>query len=453
MKKLKKVRIRIPHRVIAFLLAWAIILTSLPYQRSEAQDDTQPNLNGIGIYNHVLTGQSDLQTVYHVKFYQTEEYTVKQATETDPAVIGYRYKEFVLQEEYRLFDNDSRSVYLDSDGEMILEQGQIVNFVSTANESFKNFLIAKGITRIVIDVACYEMRDGQNVKNYEQYESPSQKEHWFSGTPAEYDSDVNTLNDPADAENIPLARQIYMLQYYTESGSTQKKIKDIGDYKVKQYDLTPMVDYDVYVQWRDTNASRPSKDSVLFGITRAEGSETPEAYITGTEQTIPEGGTADTTYGGVYAGTEPAETVHRTMTEVDSNNIVYTYSVPERSADNQPYSYDADEKSITDYYIETGTDSHFANYHLTEFSCTIKWGDVAIADKITRQITPQFIREHFELVDETDQNNPYNVMQFSAATFATTKPTPCKAFCIEFHTDADVLLNSIVSHLPGFSIL
>ncbi len=120
-----------------------------------------------------------------------------------------------------------------------------------------------------------------------------------------------------------------------------------------------MVDYDVYVQWRDTNASRPSKDSVLFGITRAEGSETPEAYITGTEQTIPEGGTADTTYGGVYAGTEPAETVHRTMTEVDSNNIVYTYSVPERSADNQPYSYDADEKSITDYYIETGTDSHF----------------------------------------------------------------------------------------------
>ena len=89
MKKLKKVRIRIPHRVIAFLLAWAIILTSLPYQRSEAQDDTQPNLNGIGIYNHVLTGQSDLQTVYHVKFYQTEEDTVTPATE--PAVIGHSY--------------------------------------------------------------------------------------------------------------------------------------------------------------------------------------------------------------------------------------------------------------------------------------------------------------------------------------------------------------------------
>ena len=144
---------------------------------------------------------------------------------TEPAVIGHRYTEYTLGEEYALKDNSNpaKTVYLDSDGEMILEQGQIVNFVSTANESFKNFLIAKGITRIVIDVACHEMRDGQNVKTYEQYESPSQADNWFSGTPAEYDSDVNTLNDPADAENIPLARQIYMLQYYTESGSTQKK--------------------------------------------------------------------------------------------------------------------------------------------------------------------------------------------------------------------------------------
>ena len=227
MKKLKKVRIRIPHRVIAFLLAWAIILTSLPYQRSEAQDDTQPNLNGIGIYNHVLTGQSDLQTVYHVKFYQTVEYTVTPATE--PAVIGHRYTEYTLGEEYALKDNSNpaKTVYLDSDGEMILEQGQIVNFVSTANESFKNFLIAKGITRIVIDVACYEMRDGQDVKTYEQYESPSQAlsqaNNWFSGNPADYDGDANTHNDPAAETNMPLARQIYMLQYYTESGSTQKK--------------------------------------------------------------------------------------------------------------------------------------------------------------------------------------------------------------------------------------
>ena len=41
----------------------------------------------------------------------------------------------------------------------------------------------------------------------------------------------------------------------------------------------------------------------------------------------------------------------------------------------------------------------------------------------------------------------------SAATLAIMKPTPCKAFWIEFHTDADVLLNSIVNHLPGFNTL
>ena len=40
-----------------------------------------------------------------------------------------------------------------------------------------------------------------------------------------------------------------------------------------------------------------------------------------------------------------------------------------------------------------------------------------------------------------------------AATFTTTNPTPCNAFCIEFHTAALVLLNSIVNHLPGFSTL
>ncbi len=152
----KKERITIFHRAVAFMLVWAIVITSLPYIPAKAEELKE----GIGIYNHILTGQTGLQTTYKVKFYYTEKIEVTPAQGDNPAVYRYEYKEFSLPEEYGLKDENGKLVYLESDGQIVLEQGQAVNFISSSNTTFQNFLINNEITRIVIDVVCEEMRDG-----------------------------------------------------------------------------------------------------------------------------------------------------------------------------------------------------------------------------------------------------------------------------------------------------
>lgn len=404
MTTLKNPRITISHRVVAFLLTWAILLTSMPYQRARAED-----LSGIGIYNRVLTEQTGLQTTYKIKLYQTQQYVITEATEDEPAVIGYQYVEYPLSQEFELKDKSGKSLYLESSGEILMEQGQSVDFTDGNNTSFKNFLISHNITRIAIDVVTNEMRDGQTVEAYHQYPSTTD----FSGSDAVYDSAATTLDDPADETPI-LSREIYKLQYETDSGN--KVIKDLGDYKVKQYNLTPMVDCDVFVHWRDTKAERPEDTSIMFDVTRAETEGTAENYITGT----PKQG-ADAAYGGVYSADQTE--VQRSITEVDSNSILYTYSVPERSSNDKKYDYQATEHSITDYYIDTADDHmHFTNYHLTDYYCKVKWNDAAhpihtyLVNPANANRIPDFIRSNFELLDETAEGHVYDALKVSEST-------------------------------------
>lgn len=59
-------RINLSHRIVAFLLACTMIITMMPYQFINASAN-----EGIGICNNVLTGQTGLQTVYHITLYRT----------------------------------------------------------------------------------------------------------------------------------------------------------------------------------------------------------------------------------------------------------------------------------------------------------------------------------------------------------------------------------------------
>ncbi len=392
-------RINLSDRIVAFLLACTMIFTILPCPVINAEDVNY----GIGIYNHILTKQSSTQTVYKIKLYRTQktEVTPADEEEDEPAVYRYSYHEMFLPGEYALQTIDNKTVYLASDGELILEKNQMVNFIDDANSDFKNYLIKNQITRIVIDVQCHELRNGNNVKTYEQYTSQT----GFSGEDADYDSDSATQYDPADnPENDKPSIEIYKFQY-SEDEQHNTIILQEDNYVMKQFNLTPMVDYDAHVQWRDTNAERPELSSVMFDISRDD-----NEYISG----IGAGQTPIADYGGVYAGTEPAETVQRTITEIDSNHVLYTYSVPECRENGQAYKYKATEKEISDYYIEPSEQNgYFTNYHLRDFHCTVKWDDHAHAADIEKHITSQFIIDHFELLDETVGGKLYNALKVS----------------------------------------
>ena len=147
-------------------------------------------------------------------------------------------------------------------------------------------------------------------------------------------------------------------------------------------------------------------------MTRAKEGGEAENYITGMPQ---QEGASDATYGGVYVGTDPAENAHRTVSEVDSNNVRYTYSVPEYSSDNHKYTYEADEKPVSDYFIDVGTDSRFTNYHLTDFSCKVNWGDSGLPESVHKSIDAQFIASHFELLDETVDGYVYDALKVRAS--------------------------------------
>ena len=177
-------RINLSDRIVAFLLACTMIFTILPCPVINAEDVNY----GIGIYNHILTEQSSTQTVYKIKLYRTQKTEVTPANEEEdePAVYQYSYHEMFLPGEYALQTNDNKTVYLASDGELILEKNQMVNFIDNANSDFKNYLIENQITRIVIDVQCHELRNGNNVKTYEQYTSQT----GFSGEDADYEEPV-----------------------------------------------------------------------------------------------------------------------------------------------------------------------------------------------------------------------------------------------------------------------
>lgn len=229
MKRLKDSRIGIPQRVVAFFMVWTMLLTMMPILATGADD---VDLRGMGIYNHVMSDQTDLQTVYQLTFYRTVETVTPSETEGQPPVITHSYETVTLPDEYPLKDNNGNLLYLDSSGELMMEKNQLVNFLSSSNSSFKNFLLSRKITRIVIDVQCDEFRNGQNVKIYEQYES--QAGAGFSGNSAPYDGDPTTTNDPSAVET-PLSREIYKPQYNEEGTG----IVDQSNYTIRQYDLTP----------------------------------------------------------------------------------------------------------------------------------------------------------------------------------------------------------------------
>lgn len=429
MTKMKNVRIKTPHKVIAFLLTWVILLTSLPYRRPEAAEGDGDHENGIGIYNHILTEQSGLQTEYKVSFYKTIATIVTPATDETEAVYSYEYKKYDLSEEYMLYDTSGNPVYLDSDGEIILDQGQAVDFAdSQRNSSFRNFLIHNKITRIVIDVQCNETRDGEIVKAYEQYATTD----GFRGNPAPYDSEETTTGDPADEENIKPSREIYKLQYVTDDNDVVTLVESsTNPYKIAQYNLTPMVDCDVHVNWRDTNADRPAKDIIQFDITRNVDEQDPQDYI----------------QNDVYVGTDPAEDAVRTITDVDSNHILYSYSVPECAEDGNLYTYTASQHEVSGYFTyKNGTPNYFTNYNLTDFSCNINWGDTAHPEiheqleSATDAVRAEFIRSHFELVDETIDGHFYNVLNVSENTLNESWfPSETKKYIQETYDKVDDL--------------
>lgn len=395
MKRTKYKGIGVHHRMAAFLLVLVMLFNLMPYQIFMAEDIDK---KGIGIYNHVMTDQNDLQTEYTVTFYRTVRHETQAAEEGQPPVVTYEYVPVTLSQEYELKADSDNTVFLDADGKILLEQEQIVDFTDSKNSALRNFLINNQITRVVVDVSCNETRNGQIVKAYEQYSTSD----GFSGVNAEYDSLPTTKDDPADAEVIPPTKKIYKINYHKDEHNNTFIVSE-DSYDIKQFDLTPMVDYDVFVQWRDTK--KPDNKSAMFDITRRNGESGAAAYISGD-------GTDNTgTYGGRYAGTD--DTVTRTITEVDSNNTLYTYSVPEYSAEGNKYIYDAEEKKIDDYYISKGENSHFTNYHLTDFSCDIKWNDFAHSSVIEKKITPDFIISHFELLDETVYGKTYNALKIS----------------------------------------
>lgn len=381
MKKLKCSRISIPQRLAAFFLVWTMLVTMIPPQLIGAADEV--NTTGIGIYNHVLTQLSGVQTNYQVKFYKLQ-------TTPDPPVEGqdpsYRYEEQSLPGEFQLTDSAGSIVYLSNSGGIQLESGRVLNFLDSNNSDLKSFLINNRIARIVITPQLKETLNVQEVKTFEQYSTTD----GFSGSESNIDTANSPTGDPAKDTEITSVSKVYLLQYDENETDQRVTIHEESSYKVKQFDLTPMVDLDVHVQWRDTNSDRPNQNDVKFTISRAEGDS-------GSYEQYPPANSSDT--------------LSRTITVQDSNNIVYTYSVPEQAQNGTQFNYQAEEilPDIANYSITKVDATHFTNYSLRDFTSKIYWNDSAHSADITKNINLDFIKSNFDLIDETDPDHPQNI--------------------------------------------
>ena len=391
MKHQKDNRIRLPQQVVAFWLAWMMLFTMLPIQLISAENETDTGAlqNGIGIYNHILTSLTGLQTNYQVDFYQLVS-TSDPSAEGEP--LRYHYEKKLLPGELELTDTSGSIVYLSNSG-VQLQQERTLQFLD--NQDLKAFLINNRIARIVITPQLTESRNDEEVDVFVQYPTAE----GFRGDLSEIDLDSTNppTGDPAANIALESTSRIYLLQYNeSQTGSHAVTIKEdpLNPYKVKRFDLTPMIDLDVYVQWRDTNGERPDPDSVSFEISRAMdngGSLQYEQYPA--------------------AGTAP---LHRSVTVQDSDNVIYTYSVPEKAQDGRSFLYRAEEflPDGANYTITAEDNTHFTNYSLIDFDCRIDWHDTGRADSITKSIDLDFISRYFDLVDETDPDHPVNVPYF-----------------------------------------
>lgn len=396
---MKHTKVRLSNRVLAFLLTLAIMVTMMPYKSSVATGDSDTLGTGIGIVNNMMTDSNDIQNTYKVTFYKTTKTAHPPTGGEGETTYTYSYEAFQLTSEFSLVDQEGQTIYLESDGSIRMNKGQVVSFTDGNNSALENFLIANEITRIVID---FQAQEG-GAKAFEQYDSTT----GFSGADnADIDGLPSTTGDPAKEASI-ISREIYKINYSFDEVNKKNTIKDEDTYKLKQFNFTPMTDFDVNVQWRDTGSGRPEKEKITFTIERAEveGSTTSQ-----------------------YKAYTPEA---RTEVAADSNNYLYTYKVPEYSADNKVYYYKAENEkkivtttddppvtqvvAINGYYISATDDSHFVNYSLREFQCDANWYDTAQAENIDKDISAAFIKSHFDLIDETDQNNPVNIFSFTEA--------------------------------------
>ena len=382
-------RVRLHHRVISFLMVWVLLLTMMPYKSAGADDSV--DLNGVGIYNNILTDQSGVTAEYKIELYK-----LKQEPENPPEGIipDYSYEKItVLPAEYSLRDSNNSIVYLNPDGSLELEQGRTLKLFDENNSPFKTLLINNRIARIVITPQLEENIDGTQVKVLEQYPTVD----GYSGSKSAVDLDTSNppTGDPAEDSIITSKSKVYLLDYVVNANTGAVSINEVPDnpYKLKQFDLTPMVDLDVYVQWRDTNNARPAAEDVSFDISRAERTDPntdPTDYSP--YPPLPEDPEAQ------------PETLGRTIITQDSNNIKYTFSVPEKSENGNAFVYKAEEHlpDGAKYSTSAVDNTHFVNYSLRDFTVKVNWLDSAHADEITKNIDLNFIKEHFELIDETE---------------------------------------------------
>ena len=374
------------HRIISFLLIFSMVITMIPYLPVNAETDS-----GIGIYNNVLTGSSDVYTDYKITLYQRTETPVYGDPDTPdiPTSYTYSYAEYrdsnnnPLPQDYLMTDSRGSIVYLNSDGTITLHQDRGVNFLDSP--SFKQFLIDNNIGRVVIDLQNTETINNTPVKILEQYSVTNTG----NGSDGEYDS--TATGDPANEANIPSTREIYKINYTENPDTNEKYIDNESSYKFQEFKTTPLVDFDVSVKWRDTNTHRPPSGEVTFDISR----------------------TTDTVENPTY--TPYTDYVGPSYTQVDSNNDTYTYGVPERDKNDTPYRYKAEENlpasGYDTYQIEALSDNSFQNYVLTTFECEFLWRDDAHSSEITKDsINAEFIKSHFELLDETDSSNISDIL-------------------------------------------
>ena len=360
------------------MLVMVMVFNSIPYQPVSANDID----NAIGIFNNVMTSQSGLTSDFKITFYKLKADPVP-GTADDPQYT-YTYEPVTLADEFQLEDTKGKIVYLEKDGKIRLEQGHSVLFNSDRNIALKNYLISNEIRRIKISLNCNELQNGQEVKVYEQYATTLEPSTGTLGAYSEYDNDTSNppKDDPAKAEN---AGMMYLLDY---EGSTQKAIKEEDHYSVMKFNSTPLIDFDVDVLWRDTNAERPNNSTIQFDVSRKTAED--EKFENYTKK----------------AGTP-------SVVQLDSNNTEFTFRVPERSEQDKPYEYKAEEKNVPNYSVLQTDNSHFQNFSLKSFSCTVNWNDIAHANDLEKNISAEFIRTHFDLLDETDASHPHNIFTYT----------------------------------------
>ena len=371
MKVMKNTRIKLYHRFISLFLVCTFLFTMMPYKAVNAETIDR---SGVGIYNNVYTAQSGIENGYSIELYKLK-------TNPDPPVEGeepeYTYEKVELLGEYQFSDSGGSIVYM-TNGALYMQEGRTVKLFDSSSSAFKTFLINNKVARIVITPILEEGTEQNMAKVMEEYGSGEDRDAGHSGVFSDIDNNASNAPeyDPAKDGDVLAESKVYKLRY----GQNGNIIDD--DFKLKEFTLTPMVDFDIHVQWRDTDPNkRPADDSITFDLSRGEkdGENPPSEYE-------------------AYPAADSGVTLGYNTTVQDSNNVIYTYSVPERSEDNKEYVYKAEEiipaptGDTSNYTVHTGEDNaSFVNYSLKDYTCTVKWLDTAIEDQVTKNIDFNFI--------------------------------------------------------------